>query len=125
MAHETDTTADVAAEIAAGGGLALGQAARRFPSYRNSRPVNPSTVWRWLTEGVRLPSGRRLRLEAARVGGRWLTSAAAIERFIRAQTPTLDTEAASKPAPATTKRTAKRRAQDTDRTRRELDRIGI
>lgn len=123
MTHDTNTTADVAAEIAAGGGLALGQAARRFPSYRNSRPVNPSTVWRWLTDGVRLPSGRRLRLEAARIGGRWLTSAAAIERFIRAQTPALDPEPTTKSA--TTNRTAKQRARDTERTRRELDQIGI
>jgi hypothetical protein len=64
----------------------MSQAARRFPPHRRDRPVNPSTIWRWVVDGVRLPGGGKLRLEAARVGGRWLTSEQALARFIDAQT---------------------------------------
>src|SRR5215470_1017100 len=67
--------------------LSLPQAARRFPPYRQDRPVNPSTVWRWISAGVKLPDGRRVKLGAVRLSGRWLTSIEAIERFIAAQTP--------------------------------------
>src|SRR5262245_46496679 len=67
--------------------LSLPQAARRFPPFRQDRPVNPSTVWRWISAGVKLPGGRRIRLGAIRLSGRWLTSVEAIERFITAQTP--------------------------------------
>jgi hypothetical protein len=99
---------DVVAEITAGSGLNLGAAARRFPSYRGSRPVNCSTIFRWITSGVRLRDGTRLRLEAARVGGRWLTSGAAIERFITRQTP----QFSDIPAPArNTERQRERAAQ--------------
>jgi hypothetical protein len=38
---------------------------------------------------MRLPDGSTLRLEAARLGGRWLTSRAAVWRFLAAQTPDL------------------------------------
>jgi hypothetical protein len=52
-----------------------------------------------VVEGVRLPSGRVVRLEAVRVGQRWLTTAEAVQRFIEDQTPRLDgTESAATPA---------------------------
>jgi hypothetical protein len=77
----------VEAEVLAGGGLGLLAAARKFPSYRNGRPVSASTIFRWISAGVRLSDGRRIRLEACRVGGRWLTSEAALARFVAAQRP--------------------------------------
>jgi hypothetical protein len=86
--------ANVTNEILAGSGLNLGQAPRCFPPYRESRPVNPSTVFRWIMYGVHLRDGTRLRLEACRVGGRWLTSREAIKRFIDRQTPNIDTDRA-------------------------------
>jgi hypothetical protein len=109
---------DVRAEIIRDGGLGLPQIARRFPPYRQGRPVNPSTVWRWITEGVRLPDGTRVRLEAARVGGRWLTSAPALARFMAAQTPRL-----GEPAPAP--RTPGRRRRASEAAARELEKAGI
>jgi hypothetical protein len=75
---------DVRHEIADGGGLSLAQVASRFPSYRRGKPVTASAVWRWVSEGVKTPSGL-VRLEAARVAGRWLTSESALRRFIAAQ----------------------------------------
>jgi hypothetical protein len=74
-------------EILSGSGLNLRQSARCFPPYRENRPVSPSTVFRWIRSGVRLPDGTQLRLEARRLGGRWLTSREAMRRFIDAQTP--------------------------------------
>jgi hypothetical protein len=70
--------------------MGLAQAARRLPSGRSDRPVSPSTVFRWVHDGVKLPDGKIVRLEAIRLGGRWLTSVEALERFAVAQTPRLD-----------------------------------
>jgi hypothetical protein len=63
------------------------QAARRLPPFREGRPVSASTLFRWATKGVRLSDGSTLRLEAIRIGGRWLTSTEALDRFVRRQTP--------------------------------------
>jgi hypothetical protein len=113
----TDTESDVVAEITAGHGRDLGQATRLFPPYRKNRPVNTSTVFRWITEGVKLPDGTHLKLEAARVGGRYRTSAQAIERFIRRQ---------NEPPPEQPRpRTAKQRTMAAERADKELARIGI
>jgi hypothetical protein len=72
-----------------------------------------------MRDGVRLSDGRIVRLEAARLSGRWLTSGPAIERFLAAQTPATDT-----PAPPTPRTpTARRRASE--RAAAELDKIGI
>jgi hypothetical protein len=49
----------VTEEVVAGEGLSLAQAARRFPPFRQDKRVNPSTVFRWIHSGVKLPGGRR------------------------------------------------------------------
>jgi hypothetical protein len=110
----------VLTEIVAGLGLSFSQAARRFPSARRGRPVHSSCVWRWAREGVRLPGGRVVRLECAKVSGRWLTSEPALERFIAAQTPTPDM--ASSPA---VPRTPAARRRDNERAAAELEKAGI
>jgi len=109
----------VLSEIVAGLGLSLTQAARRFPPARLGRPVHASCVWRWMHDGVRLPDGTIVRLEAARLSGRWLTSEPAIERFLAAQTPHIDL-----PAP-TAPRTPTARQRASERAAAELSRIGI
>jgi hypothetical protein len=119
MAEATTMLPDVVSEITSGHGRNLNQAARLFPPYREERRVNASTIFRWIVEGVRRPDGTRLRLEGARVGGRWLTSTHAIERFIRAQTPHLD--AAERPR----ERTQKQREKAAERAGKQLERIGI
>ena len=113
------TSSTVTIEVVQGSGLSLGHAARRFPAYRAGRPVNTSTIFRWITGGVRLPDGRCVRLEAVRLGGRWLTSPQAIERFIAAQTPSLDTD------PTPLPRTSAQRQRAADRAARQLDAAGI
>lgn len=76
-------------EIALGQGQTLSQLARLFPPARRGKPVSLGCVLRWVLDGVRLPDGSIVRLEAARCSGRWLSTPAAIQRFIEGQTPNL------------------------------------
>src|SRR5215831_15466946 len=77
--------------------LSLPQAARRLPPGRRGRPVTLSCLLRWILSGVPSPDGQRVRLEAVRLGGRWLTSVEALGRFAAALTPTLDGPAPAQP----------------------------
>jgi len=112
---------DVITEIMAGKGLTLPAAARGLPAHRGTASsVNAATVFRWVVSGIKLPDGSRLKLEAARVGGRWLTSQAALTRFIERHTAALDD---TPQAPAS--RTPGQRNRAADRASRELEKIGI
>jgi Protein of unknown function (DUF1580) len=84
---EQATPADLAAEILAGAGLSMAEAAAKIPSFRAGRPTAPTTIARWAADGVRLPDGRTLRLESTRIGGRVVTTVPALIRFITAQEP--------------------------------------
>lgn len=97
--------------------LTLTQAARMLPPSRRGRPVSLSCVYRWILDGVKTPHGR-VRLEAIRAGGRWLSSAEALQRFVEAQTPDL----ADRPQLPRTP-TARRRASE--RADAQLQKIGI
>ena len=98
--------------------LTLHDAARLLPSNRAGKRVNFSTIWRWALKGVHATDGRLVKLEAARVGGRWLTSKEAIERFSAALTPTNDAET----EPIRT-RTAQKRASEA--AKKKLEKLGI
>jgi hypothetical protein len=74
-------------EIINGDALGIGAAARLIPANRGGGPACPSTIWRWITSGSATTEGQTVKLEAARVGGRWLTSKAALARFFVALTP--------------------------------------
>jgi hypothetical protein len=100
--------------------ISLRDAARRLPAGRRGRPVTLSCLFRWVTEGVTAPGGSRVRLEAVRLGGRWLTTVEALQRFAEAQTP-----APRAPAPARRPRSPAARERAAARAERELDRIGI
>src|SRR5947209_5991282 len=79
--------------------LRLADVGQHLPPGRNGKRPSLSCVLRWVLDGVRLDDGRRVRLEAVRVGGKWVTSIEALERFAAAQTPRLDDTPA--PAPRT------------------------
>jgi hypothetical protein len=66
--------------------LNLNAASRLLPPSRKNKPVNESTLWRWITAGVKLKSGTVLRLEGVRCASRWLTSREALQRFMQRQT---------------------------------------
>jgi hypothetical protein len=112
----------VAAEVAAGDVLTMPQVARRCGSTRQGRPVHPATPLRWVFNGVRTPDGRRIKLEAVRCG-RWVTSLAAFQRFLEAQTPSLETD--STPQPRTPTRTAKRREREIQAAGKQLETMGL
>jgi len=105
--------------------LSFSQAAGRLPSFRKSSktgrpaPITPSCIFRWVVTGVKLADGSLLRLEAVRVGGRWLTSAEALERFAARQTPTHDD------APQPQVRTPGRRQRESERAAKALSARGI
>lgn len=98
--------------------ISLAAAARMLPPGRRGRPVNLSTILRWVLDGVRGSAGQPIRLEAVRMGGRWLTSVEALERFAAAQTPRLDGNPSLPRSP-----TARGRASD--RAAKELEKLGI
>jgi|SRR5262249_20238863 len=54
----------------------LVEAARLVPPGPSGRPPHLSTLLRWINPGV-----RGVRLEAARLGGRWVTIKQALQRF--------------------------------------------
>lgn len=103
-------------EIENGKGLPLKALAKFVPPTRKGRPVTFSCVLRWVLDGAKAPGGERVRLEAARLGGKWLSTRAALRRFILRQTPG---------AEVPKQRTPVQRSRASERAARELERAGI
>ena len=75
--------------------LTLAQAARRYRP-PDTRPLAPSTIWRWHKKGI---SG--VKLETICIGGTRYTSAEALKRFFDAVTLARSSQA-NTPEPLTT-----------------------
>jgi hypothetical protein len=103
----SEAVPQVLAEIQSGEGLSLSAAGRLFPGHRGGASVDPSTVFRWVTKGTKTARGQVVKLEAVRVGTRWLTSRGAVARFVAALTAASDSAPAA--APPTTRTPAARR----------------
>jgi hypothetical protein len=56
------------------------QASRLIRSDAGKGHVHPATLIRWIVNGIQV-GDHRVRLEAVRVGSRWLTSEEALQRF--------------------------------------------
>jgi hypothetical protein len=97
--------------------ISLSQAARMLPPGRRGRPVTLSCLLRWVIDGVKTPAGP-VRLEAIRLGGRWLTSIPALERFAARQTPTLG-------GSGQTPRTPGQRSRESARAARDVEKVGL
>jgi hypothetical protein len=82
-----------------------------LPVGPSGRRIHHSTCLRWVLRGV-----RGVRLEAVRLGGRWVTSLEALDRFALRVTAT--SSAPTPPSPATDRR---RR----DKVAAELNKAGI
>ena len=108
-------------EIEAGQGETLTRAARRVPRTRQDKPVTLSCLFRWVTAGVVGQDGRRVKLEAARIAGKWVTTPGAIRRFVAAQTPNLTDTPLSAPPP----RSTNRRRRASEKAAAELEKMGI
>jgi hypothetical protein len=106
-------------EIAAGEGEYLARAARRMPSVRQGKRTTLSCILRWVLDGVKGPDGSRIKLEAARLAGKWVTTPGAVRRFIAAQTPR-DPE-----APAPVPRTPGHRRRAAERAGAALQDMGV
>jgi hypothetical protein len=99
--------------------IPLEQATRLIPPARKGKRTHLSTLVRWIVDGARRPDGTRVQLEAVRLGGRWMTTAEAIQRFAEALTPNLRDRDTKPPRPPATRQRSSARAA------RELERIGI
>jgi hypothetical protein len=85
--HAETMIAPVISEVLGGDALTLAAAARTLPPHRG-KSTSPRTLWRWHMKGVQTGE-RRVHLELARVGTMWVTSRAALARFLTALTPAL------------------------------------
>jgi hypothetical protein len=97
----------------------LSENVRRIEEVAQRHKTHFSTIFRWIFKGLPAPSGERVRLEACRLGAKWVTSDEAVARFSAALTPALDGE------PAPTSRSATKRQQASERAARELVAKGI
>jgi hypothetical protein len=92
--------------------IPLSEAARIVKPGRSGQRTHISTVLRWILNGARGPQQKRIRLEAVRLGGRWLTSREAIQRFAERLTPSLESPAIQAPrTPLRRKRAAEHAAR--------------
>ncbi len=94
-----------------------------YPLSHTGRTVHISTVLRHITKGVRLPNGEIIRLEGARLGGRWITSVEAVQRFM--ERLTAGTLPDSTIAKAAVIRTTRQRQRELERVDDELAQAGF
>lgn len=97
--------------------VTFSEAAAKLPRFNGKRP-HASTIWRWARKGL-----NGITLETRRVGGRFVTSIEALERFTIALSKV---EVASKSKPEIAKpATNSQRARSIERAERGLQRAGI
>ncbi len=94
--------------------LTLAQAARIRPPGRRGRPTHPSTVYRWIAQGL-----KSHKLEAIRLGGTLYTSAEALQRFAERLTSGADGNGPQPPGACVSPRSPPAT------TAAELDRLGL
>jgi hypothetical protein len=82
------------------------EAPRYLAAGRNGRPVHHLTILRWIRCGI-----RRVKLEALRLGHRWVTSTEALERFTARLTASQETPAQEIRPPAARRREFERATQ--------------
>jgi hypothetical protein len=102
--------------------FSLALAAQTIRPGRNGKRTHISTLIRWITRGARAADGSRVRLEAVRLGGRWLTSREALQRFAERLTPRLDDQHHAPPSGA---RTPSARQRASERAARKLKEMGV
>ena len=102
--------------LTAEGLLSLSAVARRMPATRGDRPCHPSTVGRWVMAGTKVSGGRKVKLEAIRLGGKLVTSWPAVLRFLAAQQDhPQHTDAEADRTPARRNRAAEAAAEELER----------
>jgi hypothetical protein len=71
--------------------IRLAEAAKLVPPSRRGKRTHESTVLRWILTGTKDRTGAVVHLEGIRLGGKWLTSCEALQRFAERLTPDLGT----------------------------------
>jgi hypothetical protein len=104
--------------------IGLHKAAALYPSFREGKPTHISTPLRHITKGTKLPSGEIVRLEGARLGGRWITTVEAVQRFVEKLTQAALGEEQNEPPTVRPSHSA-RRQRELERVDGELDEAGI
>lgn len=100
--------------------IPLAEACRHIPPGRNGKATHLSTLLRWILKGAKAPDGTTVRLDAVRLGARWMTSRQALQRFAEKLTPKLDDTV---PAPAP--RTQRQRQRASERAAAVLEKMGF
>src|SRR5262245_61856421 len=90
------------------------------PPGRDGTKTHLSTLLRWVLKGVRAADGRVVRLDALRLGGRWISARQALQRFAEALTPR-----AEAPAPIQTPRSPSKRQRAAEKAGQQLEAMGI
>ena len=98
--------------------LTLSEAARKCPGH-----VSSATVWRWIREGLKTRTGKKVYLEHRRVGRKILTSLFWLDEFFKA-VATEDQKYFEKKNVSTKHQSEKRRTQIKD-AYHELDENGV
>ena len=92
-----------------------------LPRGRNGARAHLSTILRWIQKGAKSPTGEVVRLEAVRLGSKWITSREALARFTQRLTPSLSTTAPAQAAP----RSPSARSRASERAAQRLEAAGI
>jgi Protein of unknown function (DUF1580) len=98
--------------------ISLAEVCRIVPPGHSGRRTHLSTVLRWVLTGARSPSGELVQLEALRIGGRWMSTREALQRFAERLTPTINRSSVET-------RTVSRRQRESERAGQELEALGI
>jgi hypothetical protein len=65
--------------------IPLEDIAKRFSGRRRSKAICLQSVWRWINRGLRGgPDRRPIKLKAAKIAGRWLTTSEWVDDFMTA-----------------------------------------
>lgn len=62
--------------------LTINEACHLLPRGRKGSKPHFATVYRWIVDGVKSADGTVVKLEAARIGAKWVTSKEALTRFV-------------------------------------------
>jgi len=96
-----DNQEQLAATLLSEALIPVGSLPAILPAACSGRPMARAAVWRWVVKGLRGPDGMRVRLEAVRLGKRWVTSRQALSRFMARTTRSAGaSRSAAAPAPA-------------------------
>lgn len=91
--------------------LTITQACRILPTGRNGARPQFTTLWRWIRDGLKAPDGHLVKLEAIRIGCKWMTSREALARFFQRLTPAEQVAPPSVRSPSARNRDAERAGQ--------------